>query len=793
MPDNTKSFNMVDPQQGTVFGQGTVQLPVVEVPPEKPTAYKATVKANDGLNMRSDTVVVKATKIDRIPKGTSITVDPNSKKNANSFIWWQVETGTKPEHTGLWVASGPPSDPERYLNVEDPVDDEGNSFVEGGDTSHYQKAIDAFFLAEHWKFNFFNVSDGLTVDPRFVEHVTAFKGMDVRRCGYHYWLVSKPVKAQVEVFWNAGRDHIEGIYAFDFENALNSRTPRRLEVKEALEHFEYISGYRPLVYTNTAYLVAMMENDPGDWTFLAKYGLFLAQWYVLKPTVPAPWTDWVFWQKGVFPISEAFPDADPNNPPVGSKSIDLDIFNGTTAELRAVDYKVGDPVVVDPPDPDPPTAGTFYGTLQPKQHPLVEVELDGRRYIVHYWNRKHASQETGFNGRRWAHTINDKNGDPRLIEAGFRKAHLLKELSKQNAPNFKTHPHTGGLEPIYNSVWRSIAANSLLSNAQIVNNYLEVLQLLHEHYRDDDGFPYIRLDICIMDALGGKWPNCSFQSYINAGYHEGGRLGTRFMREDAWELNWKWLARDLIDAIGSRPEFHDLIARWTPLNEFASSKKPSQDDVLTNTFGLHGMIKYLWTQSEGMWATGPGWATSYHICQDSKERGGWSQIDFLRMFFNPADDGKYCTTNEVHLYNKKPSENPTLTPAGAHQDWQHMFVDINEVLTNPAIKRAVWQAEGGTWFDEPYAPGQPARDDLWDWSARYVLHDLGTAVRINWGTELMTDGFTFGAGDNQRGLVKWAQRDNQNYLVNSTDGVVLRNHQLAKDNYQRSLKMKLVK
>jgi GH25 family lysozyme M1 (1,4-beta-N-acetylmuramidase) len=707
-----------------------------------------------------------------------------------------VYEGTKPEHSGLWVASGPPSDPERYLEIDDPVDPGGNSIVNGGDISWYQGRIDPTFLARYWKFVFMNVSDGLTVDPRFVEYATGFKGFDVRRMGYHYWLVSRPVEAQVEVFWNAAKDHIDGVFALDFESTFNeARPPKRLEVKRAFDHLEAISGYIGTFYSRRSYIKHMMDMDPGDWSFLAKYPLWLAEWYVEKPIVPAPWDKITFWQKGEFPILSAFPDADLSNPPVQSSKIDLNVFFGTTAELKALNYKVGDPViVVPPPDPDPqPNPEVFYGTLQPKQHPLVEVEYQGRHYIVHHWNKERPTQLLGWNGRRWVHTINDKNGDPRLIENGFNKKHLREELGKQTAPNWQSHPDASG-EPIYNILWRSIAANALLSNAQIVNNYLEVLQHIHQFYRDDNGLPQVYLDICIMDALGGLWPNCSFKSYIDGGYHAGGRLGTRFMREDAWEGPWQWLARDLIDAIGSRPEFHDLVARLTPLNEFASSLKPDADDVLTNMHGLHGMIKFLWNQSEGMWATGPGWATSHHISQDSKERDGWTQVEFIKMFFNNNDDGKYCTTNDVHIYCKKPSEKPTLTPSGAHQDWQYMFNDINEVLTNPAIKRSVWRSESGTWFNEPYVPGIPARDDLEDWSTRYCMHDLGCAADEGWGTELMTSGYTLGEGDNERGMVKYAQRNgNENYFVNSTDGVILKKQILNKENYQRSLQFKIVK
>lgn len=69
-------------------------------------------------------------------------------------------------------------------------------------------------------------------------------------------------------------------------------------------------GHRVLVYTNPSFAAE------GNCSGLSPWFLWIANYGVLHPTVPRPWTHWTFWQ-------------------TGDSGVDTDRFNGTAEQLRA--------------------------------------------------------------------------------------------------------------------------------------------------------------------------------------------------------------------------------------------------------------------------------------------------------------------------------------------------------------------------------------------------------------------------------------------------------------------------
>jgi lysozyme len=67
-------------------------------------------------------------------------------------------------------------------------------------------------------------------------------------------------------------------------------------------------GHRVLVYTYPAFAEA------GNCAGMESWFLWIANYQVKQPAVPAPWTRWTFWQTGETPV-------------------DTDVFQGTEAEL----------------------------------------------------------------------------------------------------------------------------------------------------------------------------------------------------------------------------------------------------------------------------------------------------------------------------------------------------------------------------------------------------------------------------------------------------------------------------
>jgi len=112
--------------------------------------------------------------------------------------------------------------------------------------------------------------------------------------------------------WSAGDGRLEAIGEI-------ARVPL---VLTWLERVEAALGLRPILYTRRGFVQTYFP-DPGQ---LTDYLLWVAH-YTGKPApdVPAGWQDWTFWQ-----FSET------GTVPGIAGSVDLDRFNGTLEQLRAL-------------------------------------------------------------------------------------------------------------------------------------------------------------------------------------------------------------------------------------------------------------------------------------------------------------------------------------------------------------------------------------------------------------------------------------------------------------------------
>jgi hypothetical protein len=101
---------------------------------------------------------------------------------------------------------------------------------------------------------------------------------------------------------------------------------------------------KPIIYTGFYYWQEHGSKD-AQW---ADHPLWIAQYKIDKPTIPAPWKSYIFWQ---------FAETGPGRV-LGAESnaIDLDYFNGTLEQLQKF---AGKPVEV--PQPVPMTELVIHG------------------------------------------------------------------------------------------------------------------------------------------------------------------------------------------------------------------------------------------------------------------------------------------------------------------------------------------------------------------------------------------------------------------------------------------------
>lgn len=157
-------------------------------------------------------------------------------------------------------------------------------------------------------------------------------------CGaYHFFRPKTAVKLQIENFcsyvgamrvgelppvldievpsdWKGVREeHLADWQAIVMEDRIQRVLQWLVAVEKRL-------GIRPLIYASPNFVRDILGNDPR----LAPYLLWLANYNVDAPTVPAPWTVWTFWQhseKGRIP---EFADT----------NLDLNYFNGSLEQLK---------------------------------------------------------------------------------------------------------------------------------------------------------------------------------------------------------------------------------------------------------------------------------------------------------------------------------------------------------------------------------------------------------------------------------------------------------------------------
>lgn len=142
------------------------------------------------------------------------------------------------------------------------------------------------------------------------------------RFAYHFFHAAEDPRRQAEHLVSTARRHglLPGDnFVLDVESTvpgelLNDGIPPFTCAARAVHCLHQINtlapGHRVLPYMNPAWARAGGSADMGSWF------LWIANYGVLAPDVPPPWSEWTFWQTSDSPI-------------------DTDMYNGTEAELLA--------------------------------------------------------------------------------------------------------------------------------------------------------------------------------------------------------------------------------------------------------------------------------------------------------------------------------------------------------------------------------------------------------------------------------------------------------------------------
>jgi GH25 family lysozyme M1 (1,4-beta-N-acetylmuramidase) len=196
--------------------------------------------------------------------------------------------------------------------------------VQGVDVSTYQGTVDwASVHGSGRDFAFARVSDGTTTpDDTFATNWAAIKAAGMVRGAYQFFRASQDPTAQANLLLAAVGTFAAGDLppVADVE-VLDGESGATLVANLAtwVSVIKAKTGRTPMIYAS-----------PGFWDALPSTGQFsselswVANWDVSCPDTSTPWTTWSFWQT-----------ADNGSVAGISGAVDLDVFNGTLAELTS--------------------------------------------------------------------------------------------------------------------------------------------------------------------------------------------------------------------------------------------------------------------------------------------------------------------------------------------------------------------------------------------------------------------------------------------------------------------------
>ncbi|MCW2910403.1 MAG: hypothetical protein JWL68_5192 [Actinomycetia bacterium] len=192
----------------------------------------------------------------------------------------------------------------------------------GIDLSSYQPSFDWSAEKGRISFAFIKATEGTTIrDPSFAANWQRAKDIGIVRGAYHFGHPGNGAATEATAFLDTVRAHglnAGDLLALDLEVSDGLGPARVAEyARNWCADVHKATGHTPVVYTFLSF--AQQGNCAG----LGHYPLWIAEPSAPagRPVVPRPWSAWKFHQYGTAPV--------------GSNTVDVDVFNGGTAALKA--------------------------------------------------------------------------------------------------------------------------------------------------------------------------------------------------------------------------------------------------------------------------------------------------------------------------------------------------------------------------------------------------------------------------------------------------------------------------
>jgi lysozyme len=203
----------------------------------------------------------------------------------------------------------------------------GPKTLEGIDVSHWDGTVDwAQVKASGRSFAIAKATEGTTYkDPQFAANWAGMKQHGVVRGAYHFFHSNADPIVEADHFLQVMGPLEPGDLPPTLDLEVTDGQSKAVITDTAiqwLDHVAAMTGTKPILYTSPAFVTGSMGSPAGLETHAL---LWIANWGVTCPDVPAPFTSWGFWQYD-----------DMGSVPSITGNCDLNVFDGTEADLTAL-------------------------------------------------------------------------------------------------------------------------------------------------------------------------------------------------------------------------------------------------------------------------------------------------------------------------------------------------------------------------------------------------------------------------------------------------------------------------
>lgn len=231
------------------------------------------------------------------------------------------------------------------------------AYADGIDVSHWQGTINwSKVKAAGMQFAFMKATESTTyTDTQLATNWAGVQAAGLYRGAYHFArpkVGTAPAQAKYFVskvgsFQGAGT--LPPVLDLEASGGLGV-TALRSWTATWLETVEQLTGRTPIIYVSPAF----WEHYLGNSTAFTRYPLWIAHYGVTTPRVPGGWPTWTFWQRTSSGTVSGI-----------SGNVDMNRFNGTTAQLAALSNTTGGSTDLVPPGVTIPTGDPTAVNLTP--------------------------------------------------------------------------------------------------------------------------------------------------------------------------------------------------------------------------------------------------------------------------------------------------------------------------------------------------------------------------------------------------------------------------------------------